>query len=130
MSCPLKGETLQLKSREETVQAEWQQWFSQRSQSYNVCEYRTLNNNPITVYIQEGYSIPEKLPVDSRLQYGSQSGTLFFVYHDKSQKPYQHRFKSTTMGNIAKLGSSWLTQYTKGTVFDLSAYVGEYMRDV
>ena len=130
MSCPLKGETLQLKSREETVQAEWQQWFSQRSQSYNVCEYRTLNNNLITVYIQEGYSIPENLPVDSRLQYGFQSGTLFFVYHDKSQKPYQHRFKSTTMGNIAEQGSSWLTQYIKGTVFDLSAYVGEYMRDV
>ena len=129
MSCPLKGQTLQLKSHEETVKVEWQQWFSQRSQSYTVCEY-TLNNNSITVYIQEGYSIPENLPVDSRLQYGSQSGTMFFVYHDKSQKPYQHRFKSTTMGNIAELGSSWLTQYTKGTVFDLSAYVGEYMHDV
>jgi len=128
-SCPLKEEILQLKSKEEMVQAEWQQWFSHRSQSYTACEY-TLNGNPITVYIQQGYSIPEKLPVDSRLQYAFQSGTMFFVYHDKSQKPYQHRFKSTTMENIAELGSSWLTIYNEGTVVDPSAYVGEYMHNV
>ena len=126
--CVLKGQTLHLQSKTETVRVEWQQWFSTKSQTYTVCQY-ALSGNPVTVYIQQGYHIPNDLTVDSRLQYGSQSGTMFFVYHDKSQKPYQHRFKSTTMEKIAKMGSAWLQKYTKG-VFDASAYVGEYLHDV
>ena len=116
-----KGQTLQFQSRKKTIQVEWQQWFFQRSQTYVLCEYM-LNGKQIPVYIQQGYSIPENLTVDSRLQYGSQSDIMFLVYHDKSQKPFQHRF-------IAELGSSWLKQYTYG-VLDPSAYVGEYLHDV
>ena len=127
-NCALKGQTLHLQSKGETVQVEWQQWFSGKSQNYTICEY-TLNGNPIPVYIQQGYTIPDDLTVDSRLQYGSQSGIMFFVYHDKSQKPFQHRFRSTAMENIAKKGSDWLKKYTGGT-FDASAYVGEYLHDV
>lgn len=81
-----------------------------------------LNGKQIPVYIQKGYSIPENLTVDSRLQYGSQSGIMFLVYHDKSQKPFQHRF-------VAELGNSWMKQYTYG-VLDPSAYMGEYLHDV
>ena len=81
-----------------------------------------LNGKRIPVYIQQGYSIPENLTVDSCLQYGSQSGIMLLVYHDKSQKPFKHRF-------VAELGSSWLKQYTYG-VLDPYAYVGEYLHDV
>ena len=124
----LKGSTLQLKSQGGTVRIEWQQWFQTKHQSYAVCEY-TLNDNPIPVYIQEGYDIPRRLTVDSRLQYGSQSGIVFFVYHDKGQKPYQRRFRSTMFEDIAKMGGKWLKDRYGGQ-FDPSAYVGEYLHDV
>ena len=67
--CVLKGQTLHLQSKAETVRVEWQQWFSTKSQTYTVCEY-AMNGNPVTVYIQQGYHIPDDLTVDSRLQYG------------------------------------------------------------
>ena len=124
----LKGQVLNLRSMGDTVTVEWQQFFSSRSQTYKPCVY-TLSENPVVVYIQGGYDIPEKLNVDSKLQYGIQSGILFFVYHDKSQKPFQHRFKSTTFEDVAKMGSEWLKKYIGG-VFDPAAYVGEYLHDI
>ena len=119
---------MNLKSRRGTVTVEWQQFFFSRSQTYKVCEY-TLSGKPVLVYIQEGYDTPQNLTMDSRLQYGIQSGTLFFVYHDKSQKPFQHRFKPTDFRDVAKMGSEWLKNYTGG-VFDPAAYVGDYLHDV
>ena len=117
----VKGSTLELKSKGETVRVEWKQWFQSRHQSYTVCKY-TLSGNPIPVYIQKDYDIPNHLTVDSRLQYGSQSGIVFFVYHDKSQTPFQQRF-------IDGMSREWLNNFF-GRFTDSSAFIGDYLQDV
>lgn len=93
MGC-LRGETLTLKSRRETVTVTWKQgsfvgFGGDRSQNYVLCDYITGKGNSVPVYIQGGYDVPQKLIIDSKLQYGTQDNVLFFVYHDKSQTPFQ-----------------------------------------
>lgn len=94
----LKGETMTLKSKGETVTVNWKQgsfigFGGDRSQNYILCDYTTRNGNSVPVYIQAGYDILKTLKIDSSLQYGTQDNVLFFVYHDKSQTPYQERFR-------------------------------------
>ena len=62
--------------------------------------------------------IPQKLVIDSKLQYGSQDNVLFFVYHDKSQTPYQERFRCNELQKFVynAVGISWM--------------VGKYLVDV
>ena len=113
---------MKLKSKGETLGIKWQQEFQKRHQSYTVCKY-TLNGKPVLVYIQKGYDIPSRLTVDSSLQYGSQSEIVFFVYHDKSQKPYQHRF-------IDGMSAEWLKDFFGGLDIDSSTFIGDYLHDV
>ena len=128
----LRGETLTLKSRGETVTVNWKQgsflgFGGDRSQNYVLCDYTTSNGNSVPVYIQGGYDIPQSLKIDSRLQYGTQDNVLFFVYHDKSQTPYQERFRCNGLQQFVYAANTVL-KMAKG--IDISWAVGNYLVNV
>ena len=128
----MKGQTLTLKSKGQTVTVNWKQgsvlgFGGDRSQNYVLCDYTTSGGQSIPVYVQGGYDIPRSLTVNSSLQYGMQEGVLFFVLHDKSQTPYQHRFTTTALQKFAYAANEIL-KMAKGV--DLSWVVGDYLHDV
>lgn len=128
----LKGEPLTLKSRGETVTVSWKQgsfvgFGGDRSQNYVLCDYSTSRGNSVPVYIQGGYDIPQKLVIDSRLQYGTQDNVLFFVYHDKTQTPYQERFRCNGLQKFVYAAND-LLKLAKG--IDISWLAGNYLKNV
>ena len=128
----LTGEPLSLQSKGETITISWKQgsvlgFGGDRSQSYVICDYHTSRGNSVPVYIQGGYDIPQKLTIDSRLQYGTQDNVLFFVYHDKSQTPYQERFRCNALQKFYYAAND-LLKVVKGV--DISWVAGNYLVDV
>lgn len=128
----LKGEPLTLKSRGETVTVSWKQgsfvgFGGDRSQNYVLCDYSTSRGNSVPVYIQGGYDIPKELVIDSKLQYGTQDNVLFFVYHDKSQTPYQERFRCNGLQKFVYAAND-LLKLAKG--IDISWMAGNYLKNV
>ena len=126
----LKGQVLALKRKGETIQVYWKQgavlgFGGDRSQSYTLCVYE-LNGSEFPAYIQTGFDVPQKLTIDSRLQYGVQEGVLFFVYHDKEQTIYQHRFRTNSLQKLA-YGAN---EYLKTMGVDLSWVAGDYLRNI
>ena len=128
----LKGEVLTLKSKGETVTVQWKQgsfvgFGGDRSQNYILCDYTTSRGNSVPVYIQAGWDIPQKLTVNSDLQYGAQDNVLFFVYHDKSQTPFQERFRCNGLQKFLYAANDVL-KMAKG--LDISWAVGNYLVNV
>ena len=128
----LRGETLTLKSRGETVTVNWKQgsfvgFGGDRSQNYVLCDYTTGMGNSVPVYIQGGYDIPQKLIIDSKLHYSTQDNVLFFVYHDKNQTPYQERFRRNGLQKFL-YASNDVMKTVKG--IDISWAVGNYLVNV
>lgn len=108
----LRGENLTFKSREQTVTVKWKQgsflgFGGDKSQNYVLCDYTTGNGNSVPFYIQAGYSVPQKLKIDSRLQYGTQDNVLFLLsimtrvrHHTKSDSgamPYSSSSMQQTL---------------------------------
>ena len=98
MGSLLKGETLKLRGERGTITIHWKQgsvagFGGDRSQTYVLCEYATHNDYSVPIYIQKGYEIKQNFTIDFRFQDGAQDSVMFFVYHDKSQTPYQQRFR-------------------------------------
>ena len=127
----LKGKTLTLVSKGENVRVEWKQGSflgvgGDRSQNYYLCKY-SMDGTDIPVYVQASYTIKSRLTVDSSLQYGMQEGILFFVYHDKSQTIYQHRFRTNT---LQKIGYGLNAALKKYRGYDASWIAGDYLRDI
>ena len=127
----VKGKKLILKSKGEVVHIEWSQggilgFGGHRSQDYYLCTY-SLDGNSIPVYVQKDFQVKEELTVDSALQYGMQEGVLFFVYHDKEQTIYQHRFHTNL---LQKLGYEFNDALKKYAGYDASWIAGDYLRDV
>ena len=56
-----------------------------------------------------------------------QEGVLFFVLHDKSQTPYQHRFKTNDLQKFAYAANEILKMARR---IDLSWVAGDYLHDV
>ncbi|KAJ7390549.1 hypothetical protein OS493_024586 [Desmophyllum pertusum] len=130
--CSLRGETLTLKSKGQTVTVSWKQgslfgFGGDRSQNYVLCEYTTSNGNSVPVYIQGGYDIPQRLTVNSNLQYGTQDNVLFFVYHDKSQTPFQERFRCS---GFQKFVYATNTVLIMANGIDISWMAGNYLVNV
>lgn len=129
----LKGQTLTLKSKGDCIKVEWKQGSfmgmgGDKAQTYKLCSYTlSSGSEEVPVYIQYNYDVPKTMKIDSKLQYGMQEGVLFFVYHDKSQTPYQHRFRTSALQNFAYAANSVLKK-VKGV--DLSWLAGDYLRDV
>ena len=129
----LKGTTLRRGNFRETIAISWKQGSflglgGDRGQSYNVYEYLGPNGSTVPIFIQSGWDAPAGLLVDSRLQYGMNDGTFFFVLHDKSQTPYQHRFIQNFIQRSLYTGNSYLRAVTGGKV-DAAWIVGDYLRD-
>lgn len=140
----------------ETIQ--WQQNFSSRQEEYIVLPYSVKDKEASgSLFIQLGLadlffgkcsedesSNPlvkggYKIQVDDAFQYGqnNEKTLRFLVFHNKDNKPYQHRFIETTafsnIGNkIVAIGGSaaplWDELLKKGA--DIAkAFIGDYLRD-
>ncbi len=128
----MKGQTFSLENKGETVTVSWKQDSilgigGDRSQNYVLCEYKTSGGQPIPVYVQGGYTIKSELTVDSSLQYGMHDGLIFFVYHDKEQRPFQHRFVTNGLQKFAYAANEIL-KMAKGV--DISWVAGDYLHDL
>ncbi|XP_068700010.1 D-inositol 3-phosphate glycosyltransferase-like [Montipora foliosa] len=111
----MRGSILTLRNKGETVTIQWKQqsfigFGGDRSQSYVLCHYITERGRSVPVFIQKGYSISQSLKIDSKLQYGTQGDVIFLVYHDKSQTPYQERFRCNGLQTFyaAGINISWI----------------------
>lgn len=127
----LKGETITLKEQGGAVKIQWKQGSflgvgGDRTQTYRLCTYALSSGSEIPVYIQTNYSVPDEMDIDSKLQYGMQEGVIFYVYHDKEQKPFQHRFRSNALQKFAYMANA----ITKLKGIDLSWVAGDYLHDV
>ena len=110
-----KGDTLIFSSdvfgdQEAVKTVEWSQSFSKRTAKYIQVTASVKSATPTLtmVFIAKPLAIALKesnckgmkctLKVDDRFQYGqnSEKTMRFLVLHDKSNKPYQHRFISTS----------------------------------
>lgn len=133
MASAFMGMTLTKEKQVQTIDVSWKQGSflgvgGDKSQRYTVFEYKSPNGAPIPVYIQSGYSAPDRLTVDNRLQYGMSEGVFFIVYHDKSQTPFQHRFTTDLYQKAAYLANEALKMKTHGLA-DLSWALGHYLHD-
>ena len=133
MASAIRGMTLTKGRQLQTIDVSWKQGSflgmgGDRSQRYTVYEYQSPNGAPIPVYIQSGYSAPDRLTVDNRLQYGMSEGVFFIVYHDKSNSPYQHRFTTNLYQKAAYLANEALKMKTHGLA-DLSWALGDYLHN-
>jgi hypothetical protein len=124
---------LHLVSIDQQVTISWKQGSflgagGDHSEPYSLCKY-SKDGDLIPVFIQRGYDIPQVLPVDGRLQWGMNDGNFFFVFHDKSRTPYQHRFVQSAAQNLAIYANEMIKLKTKGFV-DASWVVGDYLHNV
>lgn len=127
----LKGETLAFREKRKTVTIHWKQdsiagWGGDKHQTYVLCAYATRNGYSVPIYIQEGKEIKQNFTIDFRFQYGTQDDVLFFVLHDKSQTPYQKRFRCNGLQKFADAANELL----KMVGLDLSWISGDYLKDV
>ena len=92
----LKGETLTLKSKGETVTIHWKQgsFFGvggDKNQDYVLCDYALASGNHVPVYIQRRYDIPRSLTIlipDCSMECRRMSCSLFITIRNRN------RFKS------------------------------------
>ena len=93
----LRGIELKKKEATDNVTICWKQGYvvrnrDNRSQTYTIFAYETIQGGKVPVYIQDGYDSPDKMICDEKLQCGMSEGVFFLVYHDKEQKPSQDDF--------------------------------------
>lgn len=132
----LNGQTLSLKSKEQTVILKWKQgsfigFGDDRSQKYILCNYTTSGGESVDVpvFIQADYDTPQRLTINSSLQCGMQDSVFFFVLHNKSQTPYQHRFRTSGLQKFSYIANEVVKMArTKG--IDLSLVADDYLQDV
>lgn len=105
----LSGVTIKKKSVDDKVTVNWKQgsfvgFGGDRSQTYARCMYEgSLGGKTVSflVFIQDSFPKSESFRIDHQWQYGVNDGVMFFVYHDKSQTPYQNRFVTNKYQQIA-----------------------------
>lgn len=125
----LTGQDLQYETQRDTITIRWKQGSfmgigGDRSQNYILCKYTTSDHRGVPVFIQDSFDRPPILRVDSKLQHGVKEGKIYFVYHDKSQKPFQHLFKVPHNQNDIKFDG-------KQPDIEYSGYFeGEYLLDL
>lgn len=118
------------------VAVEWQQRLSQRKGQYvRVNAAVEGRNGATTIFVQKSmvnqfislcnsggfFSYSCKITVSKSFQYGQNSKKTrrFLVYHDKSRKPFQHRFITTS--TLGKAG-----YFTDGFVNIAGKYIKGY----
>ncbi|XP_072022873.1 uncharacterized protein [Amphiura filiformis] len=98
-----------------------------REQTYKECIYKTEKGNVI-VFVQSDFETRSRIAFDSGFQYGlTKAYQLFFVLHDKRQKPYQKRFQ------ITPTSDTLLARYDKTnqpSALDVSWMFGKYLREL
>lgn len=138
-----------LKTDDNVVSIEWQQDFKQRKADYVIVDSVIDHTNVVVpLFVQK--SLMEKLlnkcatdanecslVVDEDFQYGQNNEKTFrfLIYHNKSYRPYQHRFINTsTASKIAGLAKAKLANNKDLKVLDeavskAQAIFGDYLRD-
>lgn len=142
----------------ESVTIEWQQNLGNRREEYIAIPYTVNGKNASgSLFVQAGaasdffekcsedestnplVSGGYKIQVDDGFQYGqnNEKTLRFLVYHDKSNKPYQHRFIETTAfsnigSKIVSVGAAsapaWGELIQQGANV-AKAFIGDYLRD-
>lgn len=142
----------------QTVTIKWQQNLSSRQEEYVVLPYSVKDKKASgSLFIQLGLadSFFEKcskdesknplvnggfkIQVNEAFQYGqnNEKTLRFLVFHNKADKPYQHRFIETTafsnIGNkIVEVGAgaapAWSELLKQGAALG-KAFIGDYLRD-
>jgi len=134
---------------EKTQVVKWSQSLMNKEATYVICKYTniTQENQPEhegVIYVQQSKLDEFKskakdgdkftIQVSDQFQYGQEKGekNRWLVYHDKGNKPYQHRFIESTIvkyGNMANafaLGAG----YKFDAVGDVAKrFVGDYLHD-
>ncbi|MCJ1264292.1 hypothetical protein MMC22_004163 [Lobaria immixta] len=107
------------------VTIEWSQMMKSRSEDYYLSKYtnKTSNNGGETgiIFVQASKLAEFKnkkidgdeftFKIDDSFQYGQKKdGTdRFLVYHDKNNKPYQHRFVENTISSLGGKASDFVS---------------------
>ncbi|KAG9187008.1 hypothetical protein G6011_10116 [Alternaria panax] len=101
------------------VTVSWSQMMRTRTQEYWVCNYQVKSGGNLdgVIYIQTDKVDEFKskktggdeftLTVDNTFQYGQnkEQTKRFLVFHNKDNKPFQHRFVATTLSAFGKKGA-------------------------
>lgn len=137
-----------LNTEDNVESIQWQQDFKQRKANYIVVDSAIENTNvSVPLFVQK--SLAQNLLnkcqakenectaiVDENFQYGQDNEKTFrfLVYHNKSYRPYQHRFINTSTASKiaswskAKAGSKNLKVLDRA-VSKAQAVFGDYLRD-
>ncbi|CAL4107097.1 unnamed protein product, partial [Meganyctiphanes norvegica] len=123
---------------------EWKQgfWGTKKQQDYNLVMARGPGQEEQFVYIQNNYPQDGLINVCD-LQYGTYESNgrkgVFFVYHDKDQKPYQKRFSLNANGIDQEIldainedinSSTFPGTSTSSSFWSFSWLFGDYLKDV
>jgi hypothetical protein len=133
----------------DTVTIQWQQDLKDRSADYIVVD-AAFKENDVPLFVQksksddllakvQGDETTLKVPVDSSFQYGQNKDKTFrfLVYHNKTNKPYQHRFINQTTAAKLAAAAKQLTgkvdisavKAFNSFVSGAQAYFGDPLRD-
>ncbi|KIW92486.1 uncharacterized protein Z519_06333 [Cladophialophora bantiana CBS 173.52] len=112
----------------------WSQMLRSRNEDYWLCKY-TVESGAEKIYVQasklEEFKQKKKdgkdftFVVDDSFQYGQdkEKTKRFLVFHDKSNKPYQHRFVENTYTELGGKAADFLESLgfkDAGTVEDVA----------
>ncbi|KAL6712884.1 hypothetical protein ACLMJK_009596 [Lecanora helva] len=135
-------------SQGKKVTVRWSQMFKDRSEEYWVCKYtnksaNSSEENLIFVQISKLEELKNKkfdgdkltFKVDDSFQYGQKKdGTKrFLVYHDKNNKPYQHRFVENTISSLGGKAVDYVSNLGYADVNKVEDvarhFLGDYLRN-
>ncbi|KAJ0122135.1 hypothetical protein J7T55_002647 [Diaporthe amygdali] len=126
------------------VAVKWSQSFKDRSEDYYVSKYTNKSGNGEDLVFVQASKLNElaaksqgdekyTLVIDDAWQYGQQKdgSKRFLVYHDKNNKPYQHRFVENFIKQAGGKAVDVITGlgYPADKIEDIaSRFVGDYLK--
>ncbi len=112
------------------ILVEWQKYFQNESQRYDVYLVAGKKNNASSVFVcfvQSGYNLEINKEIGSSFQYGMVHDKFFTVLHNKDNKPYQFRFAEAA---IPALKGEFLLPRGFREETSFRKYMGEDLRDI
>ncbi|RAH44657.1 uncharacterized protein BO95DRAFT_171834 [Aspergillus brunneoviolaceus CBS 621.78] len=129
------------------ITVRWQQTFRDRHEDYWICKWtnKTTPGDQGVIFVQASKLEQLKsrkvdgddltVVVSDEFQYGQKKdqSNRFLVYHDKSNKPYQHRFMENTLTSLGSKGADFVISLGYSDVSKvediLKHFIGDYLKD-
>ncbi|KAL9608380.1 MAG: hypothetical protein Q9167_006777 [Letrouitia subvulpina] len=130
------------------VTVKWSQTMKSRSEEYWICKYtnKTANSAEENIIFVQASKLDEfknkkidgdslTFRVDDSFQYGQKKdgSKRFLVYHDKKNKPYQHRFVENTITDMGGKAAEFVSQLGYADVEKVEDiarhFIGDYLKD-